>query len=67
MIDRIAVWALSLKAKLSEERGQDLVEYGLLSGGIAIALILAVAAFSGAIDGWFNAMADWFDALAPNV
>jgi Flp pilus assembly pilin Flp len=65
MIDRIVVWALTLKARASSERGQDLVEYGLLTGGIAIALIAAVALFSGAAEGWFNSLAVWFNNLAP--
>lgn len=37
MIDRIVVWVLRLKS----ERGQDLIEYAMLSGLIAIILVAA--------------------------
>jgi Flp pilus assembly pilin Flp len=45
---RINLWLLSLR---DEERGQDLIEYAMLSGLIAatIAGIVALAAYSGAI------------------
>jgi len=65
MIDRIAVWALSLKARASDESGQDLTEYALITGGVAIALIAAVAVFSGAVGAWFEALGGWFSGLAP--
>jgi len=65
MIDRIAVWALSLKARASDESGQDLTEYALITGGVAIALIVAVGVFSGAVDTWFRALGDWFGTIAP--
>jgi Flp pilus assembly pilin Flp len=55
MIDRIVVWALSLKAKLSGERGQDLMEYALLGGFIAVAFAAAATIFLGG--GVFNTMA----------
>ena len=45
MIDRIVVWALRLKS----ERGQDLIEYAMLGGVIAMAILLVVGAFSGAL------------------
>jgi len=62
MIDRIVVWALRL---LKSERGQDLVEYALITGGVAIALIAAVLVFSTAVDAWFVALAGWFADIAP--
>ena len=65
MIDRIVVWAMSLKARVSEEHGQDLTEYALLTGGIAIMLITAVGLFSGAFETWFGGMATWVEGLAP--
>ena len=45
MIGRIVVWALRLKS----ERGQDVMEYALITGGIAIVLIVAILVFTGAI------------------
>ena len=65
MIERIAVWALTLKVRVSEEHGQDLTEYALITGGVAIALIAAVAVFSGAVGDWFEALGGWFGDLAP--
>jgi len=66
MIDRIVVWALSLKAKLSEERGQDLAEYALLSGMVALVILgVGYLAFQGYVDGWFKAMGEWFSDLSP--
>ncbi|GAG50675.1 unnamed protein product [marine sediment metagenome] len=45
MTDRIVIWVLtavaSLRNKLAEQRGQDLIEYALLGGLIAAALIAA--------------------------
>jgi Flp pilus assembly pilin Flp len=40
MIDRIVVWALRLKS----ERGQDIMEYALLGGFIAVAFVVAALA-----------------------
>jgi Flp pilus assembly pilin Flp len=41
----------SLRARLAEERGQDLIEYAMLGGLIALAIIaVGVLAFSGAIN-----------------
>jgi Flp pilus assembly pilin Flp len=61
MIDRIVVWALRLK----EERGQDLVEYAVLTGTIAILVIAAAMVFSGAVSTWFGALATWFGTIGP--
>ena len=43
MLDKLVVWALILKAKLSSERGQDIMEYALLGGFIAVAFAIAAA------------------------
>ncbi len=39
---------------VAEESGQDLAEYALLIGLIAIAVIGAVAAFGGGLVGFYN-------------
>ena len=52
-----------LRARLSEDRGQDLLEYALL-GGLIAGAIIAVAALgimTGAIDGMAAAIADCID------
>ena len=53
----------SLRARLSEERGQDLLEYALL-GGLIAAAIVAVAALgvmTGAITDMANGIGDCID------
>jgi Flp pilus assembly pilin Flp len=62
MLDKLVVKLLTW---IHGESGQDLVEYGLLTGGVAIALIAAVAVFSGAAGTWFNHLGTWFGNLAP--
>jgi len=65
MIDRIVVWALSLQARASEERGQDIMEYAILTGGIAIALFAALAFFTDDLKTWFTAIGAFFGKLTP--
>ena len=65
MIDRIVVWALTLRERARSERGQDIMEYAILTGGIAIALLAALAFFTGALDDWFTAMGNFFSKLTP--
>ena len=65
MIDRIVVWAMSLKARASDERGQDIMEYAILTGSIAVVLVLAVALFTDDLNGWFTAMGAFFTKLVP--
>jgi len=55
MVATLNVWYLVLKAKLGSESGQDLLEYALLGGLIAMAII-AVAAL-GVLSGAIEAMA----------
>ena len=58
MIDRIVVWVLRLKS----ERGQDVVEYAMLGGLIALAIIaVGVAFFSGAIEDMFTGIGNCID------
>ena len=61
MIDKLVIFVLSLKAKLSSERGQDVVEYALITGGIAIVLIVAILLFTGAITNAFGTLRDCID------
>ena len=61
MIDRIVVWALTLKAKLSEERGQDLLEYAMLGGLIVIGILAVVLAFTGALNNMITGIGNCID------
>ena len=67
MIDKLVVKLLTLKMRLSDEHGQDLAEYALITGGVAILLIIAVGVFSTALGGWFTKMGAWVDDLAPVI
>ncbi len=53
---KLYVW---LKDLLSSERGQDMVEYALITAVISIAIIVAVIAILGpAFTTWANAVED---------
>jgi Flp pilus assembly pilin Flp len=54
-----------LRARLAEERGQDLLEYALLGGLVAIGLIAAVTLFSGAFVTFFGGLQTWVAGLPP--
>ena len=41
------------------------MEYAILTGTIAAALVLAVGFFTGALEGWFTAMGDFFSEIVP--
>jgi len=62
MIDKLVVFVLSLKAKLSSERGQDVIEYAILSGLIALALVaVGVVVFQTGVTNFFKTVADCID------
>ena len=42
---------------MSDEDGQDVVEYGLLIATIAIVVLVATAAFGSSINAWFSKLA----------
>ena len=65
MLDKLVVKLLVLKMWASDDHGQDLAEYALLTGGIAILLVTAVAVLSGDINTWFGRMGNWFNGLNP--
>ena len=46
---RVYTAAQDLKVRLSEERGQDLLEYALLSGMVAIGILAAAVIFTPAL------------------
>jgi Flp pilus assembly pilin Flp len=72
VIDRIVVWALTLKAPARGERGQDIMEYAILTGGIAVALLAALAFFigtkgdvGGPLGSFFNRLGTFMGNLVP--
>jgi Flp pilus assembly pilin Flp len=64
MIDKLVVKFLVLKMWLRDERGQDLMEYALITGGIGIALLGALAVLTPGIKDWFQSLAD---AVADSI
>jgi Flp pilus assembly pilin Flp len=46
------MWVLTLKTRPSDERGQDLIEYAMLGGLIALTLmaVAVLTAMTGALD-----------------
>lgn len=61
MIDRIVLWLVALKARLSDERGQDLLEYAMLGGLIVIAILAIVGAFTGALQSMVKGIENCID------
>jgi Flp pilus assembly pilin Flp len=51
----------SLRARLGEERGQDLIEYAMLSGLIALALIAGALVFAPALAAMAGGISDCID------
>jgi len=47
----------SVKQFVSDEDGQDVVEYGLLIATIAIVILLGTTFFGSAIESWFSRLA----------
>ena len=62
MIDKLVVFVLSLKAKLSSERGQDLLEYAILSGTLALVVLVGVGLFATSMSDWFENFGEWINA-----
>ena len=58
MLSVLVTW---LKAHISSERGQDLIEYAMLGGLIAIALAAGALVFSGALAGMASGISSCID------
>ncbi|MDI6858306.1 MAG: Flp family type IVb pilin [Dehalococcoidia bacterium] len=54
MLNSLSVYWMVLKAKLGGERGQDLLEYALIGGVVAVAIIAVGAALSGYVGTMFD-------------
>jgi Flp pilus assembly pilin Flp len=65
VIDRIVVWVLTLPYRVREERGQDLVEYALITGGVGLMVIAATVVFREAVITWWGNAATAFTSIAP--
>lgn len=64
--DLIIRIALGLK-RLKDERGQDLLEYALLGGLIAVAILAAIGIFTGALNDMFTGIKNCVDFTNTTV
>ena len=64
MINHVVTW---IRARIVREDGQDLIEYALLGGLIAAALIAVavLAAMTGAVEGMADGIAECIDFTDP--
>ncbi|MDP2661511.1 MAG: Flp family type IVb pilin [Dehalococcoidia bacterium] len=49
----------------SEEKGEDMTEYALIVGLVAIAAVVAMTALGGTFNGWFSALDTKIANIAP--
>lgn len=60
------VYAL-IQGYVKSEEGATAIEYGLIAGGISLAILAAVFAFGGDLGNMFNAIANAMNGAAANV
>jgi Flp pilus assembly pilin Flp len=65
MLDKLVVKLMVFKMRLSDERGQDVMEYAILTGGIAVVLVVALAFFTGGITDFFTGLGGFMSGLVP--
>jgi pilus assembly protein Flp/PilA len=63
-LEKERVMLEQIKAFLMDEEGASAVEYGLIIGLVAVALILVLGALSGSLGGLFNAAGNELDNAA---
>jgi len=61
MIDKLVVKLLVLKMWLSDDHGQDVMEYAIITGVVAVALIAALLIFTTAFTKFFTDLGAWMD------
>lgn len=62
MLSRVIVGVRGITARYTGERGQDLIEYALLAGAIAAAIVLISAGvLTGALNSMAQGIADCID------
>ena len=67
MIIQVYTWLLAHRPHLNRESGQDLIEYAMLGGLIALAIIGAGIFFSGAIDSMAQGISACIDFTASTT
>ena len=61
MIIQVYTWILAHRPHLSRESGQDLIEYAMLGGLIALALVVVITIFGDAIKKMGEGIANCID------
>jgi pilus assembly protein Flp/PilA len=56
-----------MRAYIKDESGATAIEYGLIAGGIALAIVAALFAFGDDLARVFSAMGGAMDAAADNI
>lgn len=54
-----------LRVRLANKKGQGMVEYGLILGGIAVAAVAAVLLFKGAFTDMFTDLVNYIKGINP--
>ena len=67
MIIQVYTWLLAHRPHLSRESGQDLIEYAMLGGLVALAIIGAGIFFSDAIDDMAQGIGNCIDFDAAST
>jgi len=67
MIDKLVVKLLTLKMWLSDDHGQDVMEYAMLTGLIAIGILVMIGLFTGALTAFATNIAKCLDFDAGTV
>ena len=53
----------SLRSRLSAERGEDVAEYALVLGLVAIAAIVGITLVGSSLQGWWNSLGGYISGL----
>lgn len=56
-----------IQAYVADQDGATAIEYGLIAGGISLAIVAAVFAFGDDLEGVFNAIASAMNSAAGKV
>lgn len=61
----ITYYYLILKSYMEQEEGQDLIEYALIAGLLALAAVVALGALGGSIQSMWDALAAAVEDAMP--
>lgn len=53
------------KRLMTDQKGQDLIEYALLGGFLSLAAITGATALGTSLNDWYDAVATQVDSIAP--